>query len=110
MRYKKNIEFERPRRRHGAASFLVKFLYLSVERGVIELVALALLFIGVVLLMLSLLFSTRGGRAESEAGGVLIIGPVPIVFGTSQRIALAVMTLAVLLTALALLLFLINVR
>ncbi|MFN7105988.1 MAG: TIGR00304 family membrane protein [Pyrobaculum sp.] len=68
----------------------------------VELVALALIIVGILLVLLS--FFLREGKAE--AGGVVIIGPIPIVFGTSQRAALAVMVAAVLLTALALLLFL----
>ncbi|MEM4897455.1 MAG: DUF131 domain-containing protein, partial [Pyrobaculum sp.] len=49
-----------------------------------EWVALAvfLILLGIVLITLAALL--KGGRAE--AGGVVLIGPLPIVFGTSQRI------------------------
>ncbi|MEM1518883.1 MAG: DUF131 domain-containing protein [Pyrobaculum sp.] len=69
-----------------------------------EWVALAvfLILLGIVLITLAALL--KGGRAE--AGGVVLIGPLPIVFGTSQRITALTMTLAIVLTALALLLFL----
>jgi uncharacterized protein (TIGR00304 family) len=57
------------------------------------------------ILMLSL---WRAGEGRGEAGGVVIVGPVPIVFGTSQRVAATVMVLAVVLTVVTLLLFLLG--
>jgi uncharacterized protein (TIGR00304 family) len=74
---------------------------------VFELILLGLLLIilGMFILMLSL---WRTGEGRAEAGGVVIVGPVPIVFGTSQRAAAAVMALAIILTALVLLLFLLG--
>lgn len=65
--------------------------------------AIVLIFLGMFLVVLALLLSARD---RAEAGGVVIIGPLPIVFGTSQKIAMSVMILAILLTLLALLLFL----
>ena len=44
------------------------------------LLGLLLIFLGVLILMLSL---WRTGEGRAEAGGVVIVGPVPIVFGTS---------------------------
>jgi uncharacterized protein (TIGR00304 family) len=74
---------------------------------VLELILLGivLIFLGMLILMLSL---WRDGEGRAEAGGVVIVGPVPIVFGTSQRAAVAVMVLAIVLTALVLLLFLLG--
>jgi len=74
---------------------------------VLELILLGivLIFLGMLILMLSL---WRAGEGRAEAGGVVIVGPVPIVFGTSQRVAATVMVLAIVLTALVLLLFLLG--
>jgi uncharacterized protein (TIGR00304 family) len=74
---------------------------------VLELILLGivLIFLGVLILMLSL---WKAGEGKAEAGGVVIVGPVPIVFGTSQRIAATVMVLAIALTVIALLLFLLG--
>jgi uncharacterized protein (TIGR00304 family) len=69
------------------------------------LLGLLLIFLGVLILMLSF---WRTGEGKAEAGGVVIVGPVPIVFGTSQRAAAAVMALAIVLTALVLLLYLLG--
>jgi uncharacterized protein (TIGR00304 family) len=72
---------------------------------VLELILLGivLIILGMFILMLSL---WRAGEGRGEAGGVVIVGPVPIVFGTSQRIAATVMVLAIALTVVVLLLFL----
>jgi uncharacterized protein (TIGR00304 family) len=74
---------------------------------VLELILLGivLIFVGMLILMLSL---WRAGEERAEAGGVVIVGPVPIVFGTSQRVATTVMVLAIVLTVVALLLFLLG--
>jgi uncharacterized protein (TIGR00304 family) len=73
---------------------------------VVELVIIGifLIMIGIFLLLLSLIRAGREGKAE--AGGVVIIGPVPIVFGSSQRVATVTLALAIVLTALVLLLYL----
>ena len=70
---------------------------------ILILLGIVLIFLGMLILMLSL---WRAGEGRAEAGGVVIVGPVPIVFGTSQRVAATVMVLAIVLTVVALLLFL----
>ncbi len=54
----------------------------------------ALVFLGFLLIFLGFLlgFTGRGGRVEG--GGVVIIGPFPIVFASSERAAKALMILA----------------
>ena len=50
----------------------------------------ALVFLGLTLLVIS-----QAGEANIEYGGVVIIGPIPIVFGTSvQLIALVILIAA----------------
>ncbi len=65
--------------------------------------AIVLIFLGIFLIVLAILLSARG---KAEAGGVVIIGPLPIVFGTSQKVATSVIVLAILLTLLTMFLFL----
>jgi uncharacterized protein (TIGR00304 family) len=73
---------------------------------------LELILLGIVLIILGMfilmLFLWRAGEGRGEAGGVVIVGPVPIVFGTSQRVAATVMVLAIVLTVVTLLLFLLG--
>jgi len=74
---------------------------------VLELILLGivLIILGMFILMLSL---WRAGEGRGEAGGVVIVGPVPIVFGTSQRVAAMVTVLAIVLMVVTLLLFLLG--
>ena len=69
------------------------------------LLGIVLIILGMFILMLSL---WRAGEGRGEAGGVVIVGPVPIVFGTSQRVATMVMVLAIVLMVVTLLLFLLG--
>ena len=76
-------------------------------------VGMALFLLGIFVMFLAILLeagraSKEEGeeRGRAEAGGVVIIGPVPIVFGTSQRIAKVILILALALTIFAILLFL----
>jgi uncharacterized protein (TIGR00304 family) len=71
------------------------------------LVAFTLIIIGVLLLVLSALRESERGEKKVEAGGVFIIGPVPIVIGTSERVAKVLMILAIVLLLLSLLVFLV---
>ncbi len=66
----------------------------------------ALLFIGIVLVFIGVLYSAFKGGAKAEGGAVVLIGPIPLVFATSHSAAKVVLVLAIVLTALALLLFL----
>jgi len=71
----------------------------------VVLLAFALIVAGFLLIVISLLLAARGGEARGEAGGVIMIGPVPIVFGTSKNAALVAAVVA--LVVLGLLLFLV---
>ena len=69
------------------------------------LLGIVLIILGIFMLMLSL---WRAGEGRGEAGGVVIVGPVPIVFGTSQRVAAMVTVLAIVLMVVTLLFFLLG--
>ncbi len=66
----------------------------------------ALVFIGIVLVFIGVLFSAFKGGARAEGGAVVLVGPIPVVFATSHSAAKIVLALTVVLTVLALLLFL----
>lgn len=71
--------------------------------------AVALILIGVVLIIISIIVYGRKTE-ETEVGGVVIIGPIPIVFGSSLRIVKVVLILAIALTVLTIILALITLR
>jgi len=70
---------------------------------VLVFTGILLIIIGFLLLVLSSFGETASRAEESsvEAGGVVIVGPIPLVFATSTRIALIMLVLAIILTALA---------
>ncbi|GAB6147931.1 TIGR00304 family membrane protein [Stetteria hydrogenophila] len=64
-------------------------------------VGVALIFIGT----LALAFSS-GREGKAEAGGVVLIGPIPLVFGTSWRATIIASIVAVVLMVLAIIVML----
>jgi Protein of unknown function DUF131. len=73
-------------------------------------VSTVLIAIGVLLIFIDSLRESRREDRRVEAGGVLIIGPLPIVFGTSERVARIVLILAIVLTVLAITMYILLVK
>ena len=68
-----------------------------VEAGVI------LIFVGLAIVVLSMLFSDKRDRVKVKGGGVLMIGPIPIIFGSDAKwtsIAIVLATILVLVSVL----------
>ncbi len=64
-----------------------------------------LIFLGVILVFLGVfLQALQGGSGEAEAGGVVVIGPIPIIVGTSGRAAVAAAVLGLVIMLLSILL------
>ncbi len=68
----------------------------SIGFGLI-LLGFALIFIAVIGAILS---SKRGGGGKVRGGGVIIIGPIPIVFGTDKQSVKVILILSIALVAL----------
>ena len=64
------------------------------------LAGIALIFIGFLMVFIGTLMTAASGETDVEGGGVIMIGPIPIVFGTSRGAATIAMILAVVLMAL----------
>lgn len=67
---------------------------------------LALIVVGVLLLFITFLRQSR--NYKFEGGGVLIVGPIPIVFGTSQRVSAILVVLAIALMLVVLVTFILS--
>jgi uncharacterized protein (TIGR00304 family) len=71
------------------------------DAGTLYGIGITLLFAGTVIVtvaILMLLFSKRKNKVQVRGGGAIIIGPVPIVFGTDKRSLKAVLILSIILT------------
>lgn len=68
---------------------------------------------GVILMVLSSLRERAGGgeeRGRVEGGAVIVVGPIPIVLGTSERITKSLMILAVVLLIVSVIAFIVLSR
>ena len=75
-----------------------------IDPGALCAVGTALIFIGVLIIIIAIImFSVSGtkGKGNVKAGGVVIIGPFPIVFGTDGESIRKVLLLSIALTVLS---------
>ena len=63
------------------------------------LVGFALAFVAMIWLVLS---GAKGGKARVKGGGVVIIGPIPIIFGTDKESVKVILVLSIALVVLLL--------
>ena len=71
----------------------MNFIFLN-EIGII------LIFVGIILVILAILGSARNSeKTKNEVAGVIMIGPIPIIFGTDKKSLKNVIILAIILTA-----------
>ncbi len=73
----------------------------------------ALIIVGVIVIItVIVVLSTRGnskkGEGNARAAGVIMIGPIPIIFGTDKKSVKIVLALALALTIVALIILLLN--
>jgi uncharacterized protein (TIGR00304 family) len=72
--------------------------------GTLYALGIALILIGVLVIIVAIvLISVRGTKGEGRVrgGGVIMIGPIPIIFGTDKKSLKTVVLLSVALTVLA---------
>ena len=63
------------------------------------LIGFAVAFIAMILMVLS---GAKGGKSRVRGGGAVIIGPVPIIFGTDKESVKIILVLSIVLVALLL--------
>lgn len=102
--------------------YLVLFIPVIQSNSALAILGILLLFLGLVLLFANLasagvvvdrsedLSRPTVEERDRRFGGVVLVGPLPIVFGSSQRIAKYMMILGLILTVLLILVLLILAR
>jgi uncharacterized protein (TIGR00304 family) len=75
-----------------------------VDAGTLYALGIALIFIGVLVIIVAIvLISVSGAKGEGRVrgGGVIMIGPIPVIFGTDKKSLKTVVLLSLALTVLA---------
>jgi uncharacterized protein (TIGR00304 family) len=88
-------------------------LWYSVPMGTLLLtialfaVAVILVLVGMLLVLLGAMRESEEGEKKVRGGAVLVIGPIPIVFGSDKEVTKILMILAIVLTVVAAAIFVI---
>ncbi len=78
--------------------------------GLIQL-GILLIFLGFLIVFLSIIYETikesegNQERREGKVGGVILIGPIPIVFGSNKEVAKWMLIVAAVITAILIVLY-----
>jgi uncharacterized protein (TIGR00304 family) len=80
------------------------------DAGTLYSIGLSLVFVGIIVIVavtLLIFISGSKGKGKVRAGGAIIIGPVPIIFGTDRKSLKTILLLSITLTVLLIILFVI---
>jgi uncharacterized protein (TIGR00304 family) len=71
-----------------------------VDTTIFYAIGLAFVVVGIIVIVLAIILGSTqsAGKAKVKGAGVIMIGPVPIIFGTDKKSVKAVVTLALALT------------
>lgn len=64
--------------------------------GLLITTGIGMILLGFLLVFIGTLISALGGEGEVEGGGVVMIGPIPIIFGTGRGASMATLLAIVL--------------
>ena len=78
--------------------------------SVLIYVGIALVVAGIIFILAAVVFASWRGAKEgkAEAAGVIMIGPIPIIFGTDKKVVKEVIALAIALAVIVLILMILN--
>ena len=70
----------------------------------------ALIVVGIIVIVAAIIIASKSGakKGKVRGAGVIMIGPVPIVFGTDKKSVKAVLALALALAIVVLIIFVVN--
>ena len=80
------------------------------DLSVFYAVGTALVVVGIIVIVAALVLVAMGGakKGKVRGAGVIMIGPIPIIFGTDKKSVKAAMALALALTIVVLIIILLN--
>ena len=73
-------------------------------------VGIALVIVGIVVIVAAIIVASMGGakKGKVRGAGVIMIGPIPIIFGTDKKSVKTVLALALALTIVVLIILILN--
>jgi uncharacterized protein (TIGR00304 family) len=80
------------------------------DAGIFYLAGIALILIGIIIIIAAVLsLSVRSaGKSKIRGGGAVIIGPIPIIFGTDRKSLKTILLLSIAFTILLIVVMVIN--
>ncbi len=75
-------------------------MYSSIN-DILFLAGYSLVFLGIIIIVLAMfmfVFKSIKGKTETKGGGIIFIGPIPVIFGTDVRIAKWLIIVALIIT------------
>jgi len=81
-----------------------------VDLAVFYALGIALIIIGVVVVVAAIVLASMSGakKGKVHGAGVIMIGPIPVIFGTDKKSVKTVLALALALTIVALIVIVVN--
>jgi uncharacterized protein (TIGR00304 family) len=81
-----------------------------VDLTVFYALGIALIVVGIIVIVAAIILASVGGAKQGKVrgAGVIMIGPIPIIFGTDKKSVKTVLALALALTIVALIIIIIN--
>ncbi|MGC9516270.1 MAG: TIGR00304 family membrane protein [Methanomicrobiales archaeon] len=77
-----------------------------IKAGTLTILGIIVIFIGIIIIFAgTALQSTNSKEGNVKAGGVIMIGPVPIIFGTDKSFTIIAIVLAIILMIISYFLF-----
>lgn len=71
-------------------------------------VGVAMIFIGIMIMILAVILTSARSGGSVKGGGAVIVGPIPIVFGTDKKSLGTVLVLSIVLTVLVFVFFIVQ--
>jgi uncharacterized protein (TIGR00304 family) len=82
----------------------------KLDLAVFYALGITLVIVGIIVIVAAIIIASKGGATKGKVrgAGVIMIGPIPIIFGTDKNSVKAVLVLALALTIVALIVILLN--
>jgi uncharacterized protein (TIGR00304 family) len=82
----------------------------SLDLAVFYAVGIALVVVGIIVVVAAIVLASMGGskKGKVHGAGVIMIGPIPIIFGTDKKSVKAVLALALAITIVVLIIIIVN--